>query len=140
MESIARWVDGLKFDGTFSTGHGMVMDSAPEHGGNGHGPRPAELLLMGLAGCTGMDVIAILQKKRQKVSSFEVHVSGERRDEHPRIFTKVQVLYDVAGQGVDLDAVRQAVHLSEEKYCSVSAVLRQSVAIQSRIRVREVKP
>jgi putative redox protein len=140
MESIARWVDGLKFDGTFSSGYTVVLDSPPEHGGNGHGPRPVELLLMGLAGCTGMDVIAILQKKRQKVSSFEVHVSGERRDEHPRTFTKVHVLYDVVGQGVDVDAVRQAVHLSEEKYCSVAAILRQSVPIQSEIRVREVKP
>jgi putative redox protein len=140
MESIARWVEGLKFEGTYSTGHAAVMDSAAEHGGSDQGPRPVELLLMGLAGCTGMDVMAILIKKRQNVSSFQVRVSGERRAEHPRIFTKVHVIYDVGGQAVDVDAVRQAVHLSEEKYCSVAAILRQSVRIESEIRVREVEP
>jgi putative redox protein len=140
MESIARWVEGLRFEGTYSTGHAAVMDSAPDHGGHDQGPRPVELLLMGLAGCTGMDVMAILNKKRQNVTSFEIRVSGERRPEHPRIFTKVHVVYEVGGVGVDVNAVRQAVHLSEEKYCSVSAMLRQTIPITSEIRVREVEP
>ncbi len=139
MESVARWTGGLKFEGTFSTGHSIVLDSPPDHGGSGEGPRPVEMLLMGLAGCTGMDVIAILEKKRQKVSSFRLQVSGERRDEHPRVFTKLHVIYIVRGKGIDVDAVRQAVHLSEERYCSVAAMLREAAPITTEIRVEEEK-
>lgn len=140
MESVARWAGGLKFDGLFSTGHTITLDSPADHGGTGEGPRPAEMLLMALAGCTGMDVITILQKKRQNVSSFRIGVSGERRDQHPRVFKEITITYEVTGKGIDLEAVRQAVHLSEEKYCTVSAMLRQATAIRTEIRVEEERP
>lgn len=137
MESVARWAGGLRFDGTFSTGHSIVLDGSSDHGGSDEGPRPVETLLMGLAGCTGMDVIAILRKKRQSVSSFRVIVSGERREEHPRVFQKIHVTYEIVGKGVDVEAARQAVHLSEDKYCSVSAMMRKAVDITTEIRVVE---
>jgi putative redox protein len=137
MESVARWAGGLKFEGAFSTGHSIILDGLSDHGGSDEGPRPVEMLLMGLAGCTGMDVIAILRKKRQNVSSFRVIVSGERREDHPRVFEKIHVVYEIAGKGVDVESSRQAVHLSEEKYCSVSAMLRKAVDITTEIRVVE---
>jgi putative redox protein len=138
METIARWTkDGLGFEATTSTGHLIGMDSSKDHGGSDAGPRPVELLLVALAGCTGMDVIAILQKKRQKVSAFSIRVEGDRREEHPRSFTQIRVTYEVAGEGIDPAAVRQAVALSEEKYCSVAAMLRLAAPITAEIRVTE---
>lgn len=139
MESVARWVDGLKFEGKFSTGHAITMDTSIEQGGTDSGPRPVELLLAGLAGCTGMDVIAILKKKRQDVTAFTVHVQGERRNEQPRSFTKLHVVYEVTGRKIDAEAVRQAVHLSEDKYCSVAAMLRCAAPITREIRIAEAK-
>lgn len=139
MEAVARWVDGLKFEGKFSTGHTITMDTSVEQGGEDSGPRPVELLLAGLAGCAGMDVIAILKKKRQDVTAFSVLVQGERRKEQPRSFTKLHVVYEVAGRGIDAEAVRQAVHLSEDKYCSVAAMLRCAAPITREIRIAEAK-
>jgi putative redox protein len=139
MESVVRWAGGLRFDGRFSTGHSIVLDGSSDHGGGNEGPRPVEMLLMGLAGCTGMDVIAILQKKRQSVSAFRILVSGERREEHPRVFKNIHVVYEVTGKGIDIEGVRQAVHLSEEKYCSVSAMLRKAVDVTTEVRVLEEK-
>jgi len=138
MESIARWVGGLKFEATFSTGHAIAMDTSVEQGGANEGPRPVEMLLAGLAGCTGMDVLAILCKKRQDVKSFQVRVLGERRDEHPKMFTKIHVIYEVTGSGIDVEGVKQAVLLSEGKYCSVAAMLRPAAPITSEVRVTEV--
>ena len=137
MESVARWAGGLKFEGAFSTGHSIVLDGSSDHGGGDEGPRPVEMLLMGLAGCTGMDVIAILRKKRQSVSSFRVLVTGERREDHPRVFQKIHLVYEITGTGIDVEGVRQAVHLSETKYCSVSAMLRKAVDITTEVRVVE---
>lgn len=137
MESVARWAGGLKFEGSFSTGHPIILDGSSEHGGGDEGPRPVEMLLMGLAGCTGMDVIAILRKKRQNVSAFRVLVSGERREEHPRVFRSIHVVYELTGKGIDIEAARQAVHLSEEKYCSVSSMLRKAVGITTDVRILE---
>lgn len=137
MESIARYVDGLKFEATFSTGHTITMDTSVDQGGTDEGPRPVEMVLAGLAGCTGMDVLAILRKKRQEVTALNVSVQGERREEHPRMFTRIHVLYEVVGKGIDIEAVRQAVLLSEEKYCSVAAMLRKAAPITSEVRVTE---
>jgi len=137
MESTVRWTGDLRFEGTFSTGHTMVLDGPKDHGGTDEGARPVELLLMGLAGCTAMDVVAILQKKRQKVGLFQVHVSGERSEKHPRVYTKLHIVYEVAGEKIDQKAVEQAVALSEERYCSVSAMLRPAASITSEIRIEE---
>ena len=139
MESTARWIDGLKFETTFSTGHTIALDTSAEQGGGDDGPRPVEMLLAGLAGCTGMDVIAILRKKRQDVTCFTVRVTGDRGDAPPRTFTRIHVVYEVEGRSVDLEAVRQAVLLSEEKYCSVAAMLRRAAPITSEIVLREAK-
>lgn len=139
MEATARWVDGLTFDTTVSSGHVIKLDSPGELGGGNAGARPMELILAALAGCTGMDVAEILRKKRQAVTGFEVKVEGTRRDEHPRVFTKIHVIYEVTGKRIDAEAVRQAVILSEGKYCSVAAMLRAATRISTEIRVREAE-
>ena len=115
--------DGLGFDATTLSGHTVLMDSNPDHGGQEHGPRPMELLLVGLAGCTGMDVVATLRKMRQQVTSYEVRVRDRRADEHPKRFVEIVVEHVVRGPAVDEAAVARAVQLSAEKYCPASAAL-----------------
>jgi putative redox protein len=133
----ARWVKGWQFVATDSTGHSIVMDS-PAMGENS-GMKPVELVLVALAGCTGMDVISILQKKQQKVYGFEINVSGVRRPDHPRAWTKMHVEFIIRGHGVRRDAVERAVELSETKYCSVTATLREMVEMTRSITIEEVE-
>lgn len=116
-----------------SSGHAIVTSV-----GEGTGAAsPMELVLVALAGCTGADVVSILRKKRQKVTGYEIEVRGVRRDEHPRIYTTIEVVHRVRGRGVDPRAVAQAVELSEHKYCSVSAMLAASTTINSSYVVLE---
>jgi putative redox protein len=113
------------------------LGSDPASGGENDGFKPIELLLVGLAGCTAMDVISILQKKRQTVTGFEVKVHAERSTEHPRVFTDIEIKYVVRGRKVDRVAVERAVALSEEKYCAAQAMLRQAVPIRCSCEVLE---
>jgi len=115
--------NGLRFRAQSGSGHSLVMDDAEGDGG----PRPIELLLVALAGCTAMDVISILRKKRQVVEDYEVSVSGVRRTEHPRAFTEVEVRHLVRGP-VDPEAVRRSIELSAERYCSVGGALSSGIA------------
>lgn len=131
MQAKVRFDEGLRFVGTADSGHAVVMDGAPRAGGADSAARPSELLLLGLAGCTAMDVISILRKKRQPVEGLEVTVSGETTGGHPATFRNLSVRYTVRGLGVDPGAVRRAIELSETKYCSVGATLRFPVEITS---------
>lgn len=133
----ARWLHGWQFVATDSSGHSMVMDS-PEMGED-TGFRPAQLLLFALAGCTAMDVISILRKKRQIVLDFEVVVTGERREEHPKAWTRMHVEYIVRGPDIDRQAVERAVELSETKYCSVHATLHGNVEMSSSITIEQAE-
>ncbi len=138
MEAKVTWKNGLSFDGWASkSGFTMPLGTDAASGGADDGFRPMELLLVGLAGCTAMDVISILEKKRQPVSGFEVKVQAERATEHPRVFTHITLEYVVTGKGVDLAAVQRAVELSETKYCSAQAMLRQAAKIESKITLVE---
>ncbi|RMG75239.1 MAG: OsmC family peroxiredoxin [Nitrospirae bacterium] len=105
------------------SGHSVVMDGDPEVGGDDTAPRPTELVLMGLGGCTGMDVISILRKKRQKVTDFEILVQATRADQHPKKFTDIHIEYVVKGLDISEEAVKRSVELSMQKYCSVKATL-----------------
>ena len=134
MEAKVTWCGGMRFVGLADSGHALVMDSDATSGG-GSAPQPKELLLLGLAGCTGMDVVSILRKKRQPVAGLEIVVRGEQAADHPRRLTTVAVEYVVRGAGLDPEAVRRAIALSEERYCSVGASLRQPVSISSTFRV-----
>lgn len=140
MEGKAIWKQKMSFDGTGSSGFSLPMGTSAESGGSNDGFRPMELLLIGLAGCTAMDVISILEKKRQEVTGLEVKVEGERATEHPKVFTHIVVEYQVTGHNIDRAAVERAVELSETKYCSAAGMLGKVAKIESKITVLEAQP
>jgi putative redox protein len=114
--------------------HAFLLDGGPE----AEGPTPLQAVQAALGGCTAMDVISILRKKRQQVTGYEVEVLAERRlDQHPRIFTRLEVIHRVRGRGINPAAVAEAIELSETKYCVVHAMLEHAVAIRSRFEITE---
>lgn len=129
MEATLRWEGGMRFQGTAESGGPITLDARPEHGGTGRGPSPMETVLLALAGCTGMDVVSILGKMRAPLEGLEIRVSGDRADEHPRVFTKIRVEYVLRGHDLRPDQAGRAVELSQEKYCSVSAMLRKTAEL-----------
>jgi putative redox protein len=123
-----KFVDGMTFIGKGESNHWVVMDGAESVGGSNAGTRPMELVLVALGGCTGMDVVSILRKKRVKFDKFEMRITGERAEEHPKVYTKVKIEYLIYGKDVREKDVEQAIELSQTKYCSVSAILKKSGA------------
>ena len=137
MEAKVTWKGRMSFDGSAESGFIVPLGTVPEVGGDDDGFRPLELFAVGLAGCTGMDVISILKKKKQQVNAFEVKVNVERAETHPKVFTKVDLEYVVTGAQIDLKAVERAVKLSEERYCPAQAMLNKVVEIKSMITILE---
>jgi len=111
------------------SGHGVILDGAPEIGGRNMGVRPMEMVLMGLGGCTAIDVMLILKKQRQPVADCWIELSAERSESVPKVFTAIHITYFVKGEGLDPKQVERAVHLSANKYCSVSQMLRDTVTL-----------
>lgn len=135
-----KWNGKRRFVAWDEGGHGVVMDAKAEYGGDGSGVRPIELVLYGIAGCTGMDVISILEKKRQVVTDFDIIVHGtQRTDEYPKIYTHIEIEYVVTGLNLKPEAVARAVQLSEEKYCSVGHMLGPQTKVTTRYRVVEAE-
>jgi putative redox protein len=130
-------LNNMQFAGTASSGHTLIMDAGKESGGHNKGFRPMELLLVGFGGCSGMDMISILRKKRQQVSGLEINVQGEKADTAPKIYKKVRIEYVIKGKGVEKEAVERAIDLSLEKYCSVAATLAKAGAITHTYRIIE---
>ncbi len=138
MDATVVWKKGMAFTGTGHTSsHTLSLGADPKVGGENEGFRPAELILVGLAGCTAMDVVSILTKKRQQISGFEVKAHGERAETDPKRFTSFLVEYVVKGKAVDAEAVQRAVELSERKYCAVMATLRAAGPVERRITILE---
>ena len=127
----------MQFTVSSATGHTIGLDVTADDGGADQGPTPMELLLMSLAGCTGMDVISILRKQRQQVTSYEVKVHGTRADTHPRVYVEVTVEHIVSGHDIDPQAVSRAIELSSSKYCSVSQTVAKTAKITTSFRVLE---
>jgi putative redox protein len=123
MNVTINWGGDAKFIGQSGSGHEIVMDGPPDHGGKNQGPRPMEMLLLGLGGCTSFDVMSILQKSRQKVSDCQANIEAERADEVPSVFTKINIHFVVKGENLKDSLVKRAVSLSAEKYCSASIML-----------------
>ena len=123
MEAMVKLDSGMRFVGVADTGHEVVMDADLSVEGEDSGARPMELLLMGLCGCTAMDTISILRKKRQSVNGLEVKASAKRAEEHPKVFTAIALHYVVTGEDVDPAAVERAIQLSAERYCPAQAML-----------------
>ena len=128
------FADDDLFVGISPSGHSISLDTDSTRS---VGPSPVELLLIALGSCTGVDVITILKKKRQRVTKYRVEVSGKRRDEHPRNFTSMTVHHILSGKSINPTAVNQAIELSTEKYCSVAATLRPTVEIHSTFEIIE---
>ena len=134
------WVEGLQFVGQAAKSKGtVVLDGPQELGGLEGGMRPMEALLLSLAGCTGMDVISVLLKKRQPVTGFWVHVQGHRADEHPRRYERITLEYVVRGHDVAAEAVERAIELSSTKYCGVTASLNAEISHTYRIEQEEAQ-
>ena len=129
------YVQGLQFVGTASSGHAIVMDGDPEVGGSNTAPKPMELLLLGLGGCSGMDVISILRKKRQDITGLEIHIKGTRADTYPKNFTEIDLEFIVNGKNISEDAVKRSIELSVNKYCSVKATLEGAATIRSSYKI-----
>ncbi len=129
MRARVKWVQDATFIGESGSGHAVVMDGPPDHGGRDLGVRPMEMLLLGLGGCTAFDVMMILGKSRQPVSDCYVEIEATRADSEPKIFTKIHVHFVVSGQGVAEKQVARAVQLSAQKYCSASIMLSKAVEI-----------
>jgi len=116
---------------------GIVIDSVGGTYGTHTGPTPMELILLGLAGCTGMDVISIMAKMHQPMTNLQVRISAERADSHPKVYTSIHVEYVAYGEGIEESAIERAIELSETRYCSASAMLRESVDITNSFRIVE---
>lgn len=127
MATSIKWQGGMAFEGTTESGHAVLMDAAPEVGGENKGARPMEMVLLGLGGCTSIDVIMMLQKSKQAVDDCQVEITAERSDSIPKVFTKIHVHFKITGQDLNHKKVERAVNLSAEKYCSVSKMLEHSV-------------
>lgn len=110
-------------------GHNLVIDASEEIGGNNLGPRPKPLLLAGLIGCTGMDVMSILQRMRIELEDLDIEVSAENTEEHPKVYQNIHLIFKFKGKDLPVDKLKRAVELSQEKYCGVTAMLRASTSV-----------
>lgn len=127
MQVSVSWEGKRKFEAVGNSGHQVVMDAKPDVGGENQGSRPMELLLMGLGGCTGIDIMMILEKMRFTVDEFRIEIDAERQDQHPQRFTVIHMNYILRGAGLTREKVERAIRLSEEKYCSASASLNAEI-------------
>src|SRR5712671_6363771 len=125
------WVDGALFVAEGGSGHTITMDGAPDVGGRNLASRPMEVVLMGMGGCTAIDVVSMLKKQRQDIEGVEVSLEAERADDHPKVFTSVKLVYTVRGRKLNKALIERAVSLSDEKYCSATAIIRKSASIAS---------
>lgn len=123
MKARIQWIGEAQFVAESGSGHAVLLDGPPEHGGRNLGVRPMEMLLMGLGGCSNFDVVSILKKARQPVESCEAFLEAERAEEEPKVFTRIHLRFVVKGRGLKEAQVKRAVELSAEKYCSASIML-----------------
>ena len=138
MKARVKLIEGMTWLGEANSGHGVVMDASPEVGGRNLGARPMELLLMGLGGCTGINVKMILQKSRQNLVNCQIKISADRAPEDPKVFTKINVHYILIGTALNETKVKRAIDLSAEKYCSVSKMLNKTAEITHSFEIRNL--
>jgi putative redox protein len=137
MQVALDWKTGLSFAGSAPSGYKLDISADADIGGAEDGLRPMELLALGLGACTGIDVISILQKKRQEVSGLQVRVNTTKAEEHPRVWTHVVIEYIVTGKAIDPAAVERAMQLSYEKYCPAQNMLKKAVTIEHKYEIRQ---
>ncbi len=132
------WVEGALFVAEAGSGHTITMDGSPDVGGRNLAARPMEVVLLGMGGCTAIDVVSMLKKQRQDIEGVEVSLAAERADEHPKVFNQVKLVYTVRGRKLSKALVERAVALSDEKYCSATAMVRKSANITHEVVLVEV--
>ena len=138
MQATIKWLDDAAFVGESGSGHTVLMDGPPDHGGRNRGVRPMEMLLLGLGGCACFDVVSILKKSRQAVSDCVATIEAERADAVPAVFTRINIHFTVTGAGLKDSQVKRAVDLSAEKYCSAAIMLEKAgVAISHSYAIQE---
>jgi putative redox protein len=128
---------GMRFDVETGSGHHVKLDSSEQNGGQASGPSPMEMLLVALAGCAGMDIIAILRKKRQDITKYELRVHGLRAELHPKVFLDIAVEHTFTGHDIRPEAVKRAIQLTEERYCGASAMLGKTATITHTFNIIE---
>ena len=138
MKARIKWLDNMSFVGESGSGHSVVMDASPEVGGRDLGPRPMEMLLLGLGGCSSIDVLMILQKARQDVTDCTVEIEAQRADSEPKVFTKIHLHFVVEGRHLSDKRVARAIQLSAEKYCSASLMLEKAAEITHDYEVHDL--
>ena len=131
-----KWTDGMSFEADVA-GHRIAIDSDSEFGGQNKGPKPKPLLMVALAGCTGMDLVSLMNKMRVEYDSLNIIVEGDLTEDHPKHFTKLKVIYEISGKKVDLNKVEKAVTMSKEKYCGVSYSLKQAMEMEYEIKIMD---
>lgn len=132
-----RWEGEMRFVATSEEGDSVTMDADPEGGGQGQGFRPIKLLMAALGGCTGMEIVWILRRQRQEATGLEMNITGTRRKQDPRYYERIQVEYVVRGRKLRESAVKRAIELAEQKYCSVRGILRPEVKMTSSHRIEQ---
>lgn len=137
MEAHVKMITGLSLAGKGTSNHWIAMDAAEDLGGANAASRPLELLLIGLGGCTGMDVLSIMQKMKVPYTDFEIKLNAERANEHPKVFTKIKIKYLIYGKNINPLNVERAIELSETKYCSATAMLKHTAQIETSYEIIE---
>lgn len=135
--AVIKNISGVTFLGKADSNHWVTMDGPKDFGGNDAGTRPKELILLALGGCTGSDVAVILSKKKIKYDKFEMNISAEMQETHPQIYTKIHVEFVVYGKDISEEAVKRAIELSQNTYCSVTAMLNKTVEITHSYKILE---
>lgn len=129
MKTTIKWTGDAGFTAESESGHVVTMDGPPDHGGRNRGPRPMEMVLIGMGGCTAFDVVHILRKGRQEITDCVAHIHAERADQDPKVFTRIHVHFMVSGKNLNPAQVERAIALSAEKYCSASIMLGKTAVI-----------
>ncbi len=138
MKARIKWVQDATFIAESGSGHAVVIDGPPEGGGRNLGVRPMEMLLMGTAGCTAYDVVHILRKSRQPIEDCVIEIEGQRAEQEPKVFTHIHIHFIVTGKDLNDSAVKRAVKLTAEKYCSASIMLGKAVEITHDYEVKNI--
>ncbi|MCF7530384.1 OsmC family protein [Neisseria lisongii] len=138
MQVTSKWLDGMCFVGSTESGHSVVMEGLAQEGATRRGPSPMEMLLLGVAGCSSIDVVMIAEKQRQKVVDCQATVTAKRAESVPKVFTEIHIHFKVIGRDLQEKAVARAVEMSAEKYCSASIMLGKAAKVSHSFEIENL--